>query len=109
MSHYQIATTGQWPSGQDRPAAQLRFTAADMHARLGAAIPDSDDLGSFQQWGLRLQSGRLVLFAQYDDTPTEGVAVYIDRQDDLDAALTELAGALGLEPHDFTWIRHEEP
>jgi hypothetical protein len=107
MSRYQILHVGAWPSGQDKPAAQLRFTAADIGRKLGPPVTDSDDLGVFQQWGLRLNSGRLVLLAQYDDTPAEGVVAYVDSQEDVDEALTELASALALESRDFTWVRDE--
>ena len=107
MSRYQILQAGTWPSGQDKPSAQLRFTATEIGRKLGPPVSDNDDLGAFQQWGLRLNSGRLVLLAQYDDTPAEGVVAYVDSQDDIDEALTELASALALEAHDFTWVRDE--
>jgi len=107
MKLYQVVQAGEWPSGQDKPAAQLRFTAKEMRRRLGPPLSDADDLGSFQQWGLQLSSGRLVLLAQYDDTPEEGIVAYIDSQDNVHEALAELSRAFDFESSDFIWVRDE--
>jgi hypothetical protein len=105
---FRVLRKGRWPSGDDKPAATLAISVGEMRDHISAAFQSGkDDLGPFQQLGLRLASGRLVLLQHYDQSPSENLDVYVDREDNVAQALEELRSSLRLPPEKLEWIAPE--
>jgi len=105
LSRIELYPKAIWPSGDCVPLAVLRRSVADLEAALDTHfIPDRDDLDEFLQCGMRLPSGRLLLLLRYVHSPNPGVDVYVDKGDDLAAALSEILDALHLSERDLTWV-----
>lgn len=82
---------GRWPSGDSKVLNHLTLEPDEISDRLGIAFSDgADDLGAFVEAGIRLTSGRMLLFLKYKDPETSGTSVLADAEDNVLQAQAEL-------------------
>jgi len=101
---------GKFPTGDGRIVGLLRRTPGELAARHAIAFTNSlDDLYFHEFAGIRLPSGRPILFLAYAHPLPVQTNVLADIADDPVAARRELLDMLGLEEDAFSWTTDEPP
>jgi hypothetical protein len=96
----------EWPSGDDVPIGGLWIPFSAIIESLGLAVQyGSDDLDSFSTVGFQTSSGRIVQLLTYDAYPDMGTIVFVDSQDDPEAARREVLAILDLDDGAFAWTQ----
>lgn len=104
MSVRQVTPWTTWPSGDSRPIAVLPYDLHELSRRFGLTYEEgTDDLDRYHMAAIELSSGAQAWIYKHDNDPNPGTMVHVDTAADIEAAISALADALGIDRSQFQW------
>lgn len=110
MQIQQVPPHQQFPSGEARPIATLRFSPSEISTRFGISFEDGfDDFDHYTLAALQdMNIGQIWLF-RYFHSPESGTEILVDSSTNVAKALSVVIAMLELTTDDLIWVVEDGP